>query len=152
MRFRSVICVLATLAAAGCISIRTGSNTAAALEAAGPAAIQAALNSTAAAWNRGDLPGYLAVYTPDATEMLPTGPAGGVDAIEKTMREGFWKNGAPAQQLHYEHVVVRMLGSEGAVTTGQFVLTGAGRPDRTGWFTTVWKRTANGWKMIHDHS
>lgn len=114
--------------------------------------IRALLNGTAEGWNKGDLAQYLSVYTPDATEMLSTGPAGGVEAIEKTMKEGFWKTGRPIQVLRYENIVVRMLGKEGALVTGQFILSGAERPDRKGWFTTVWKKTKDGWRMIHDHS
>ena len=114
--------------------------------------IRAVLDSTAEGWNRGDLARYLAAYTETATEMLSDGPRGGVEAIEQTMRNGFWKTGRPLQQLRYEHVVVRMLGREHALVTGQYVLTGGGRPDRTGWFTTVWMRTRQGWRMIHDHS
>jgi uncharacterized protein (TIGR02246 family) len=116
------------------------------------AQIRAVLDSTAEGWNRGDLAQYLAAYTPSATEMLSDGPRGGVEVIEQTMRQGFWKTGRPLQQLRYEHVMVRMLGKEHALVTGQFVLTGGGRPDRTGWFTTVWTRTRQGWRMIHDHS
>ena len=114
--------------------------------------IRAVLDSTAEGWNRGDLAQYLAAYTESATEMLSDGPRGGVSVIEQTMRNGFWKTGRPLQQLRYEHVEVRMLGKEHALVTGQYVLTGGGRPDRTGWFTTVWTRTRQGWRMIHDHS
>lgn len=114
--------------------------------------IRAVLDSTAEGWNRGDLAQYLAAYTASATEMLSDGPRGGVEVIEQTMRNGFWKTGRPLQQLRYEHVEVRMLGREHALVTGQYVLTGGGRPDRTGWFTTVWSRTRQGWRMIHDHS
>ena len=114
--------------------------------------IRAALNSTAEGWNAGDLSKYLAVYTKDATEMLSTGPKGGVEAIEDTMKRGFWKSGRPEQVLRYENILVRMLGKDGAVVTGQYVLTGAGKPDRTGWFTTAWIKTKGGWRMMHDHS
>jgi len=114
--------------------------------------IQAVLQSTADGWNAGDLKKYLAAYVPGATEMLSTGPAGGVDVIEKTMKEGFWKAGRPLQHLHYEHIEVRMLGKEHALVTGQYVLTGADKPDRKGWFTTVWVKTDTGWRMMHDHS
>ncbi|HYP50835.1 MAG TPA: nuclear transport factor 2 family protein [Pyrinomonadaceae bacterium] len=114
--------------------------------------LRALLNGTAEGWNKGDLPQYLSVYTPDATEMRSTGPAGGVEKIEETMKNGFWKTGRPIQVLRYENVVVRMLGKEGALVTGQYILSGADRPDRTGWFTSVWKKTKDGWKMIHDHS
>ena len=84
--------------------------------------------------------------------MLASGPAGGVEAIEKTMEEGFWKTGRPIQNLRYESVVVRMLGKNAALVTGKFVISGAGKPDRTGWFTSVWEKTKKGWLMIHDHS
>ena len=116
------------------------------------AEIRAALDSTSAGWNRGDLKTYLAAYTPDAQEMGPNGPRGGVEVIENTMRNGFWKTGRPLQQLRYEHVTVRMLGKANAMVTGQFILSGGGRPDRTGWFTTVWEKTKDGWQMIFDHS
>lgn len=114
--------------------------------------LRALLNGTAEGWNKGVLEQYLSVYTPDATEMRSTGPAGGVEKIEETMKNGFWKTGRPIQNLRYENVVVRMLGKEGALVTGQYILSGADRPDRTGWFTSVWKKTKDGWKMIHDHS
>jgi ketosteroid isomerase-like protein len=117
-----------------------------------PRQIRAALDSTAAGWNRGDLATYLGVYTDSASEMLSDGPAVGRHRIEQTMREGFWRTGRPLQQLRYQHVVVRMLAGNHALVTGQYVLSGADRPDRTGWFTTVWARTPAGWRMIHDHS
>lgn len=114
--------------------------------------IRAALESTAIGWNEGSLEKYLAVYTPDATEMRATGPAGGVEAIEETMKRGFWKTGRPLQTLRYESVVVRMLGKQGALVTGNYILTGGNIPKRKGWFTSVWRKTKNGWRMIHDHS
>jgi len=114
--------------------------------------IKAELDMTAAGWNEGDLSKYLAAYVPEATEMTGDGPKGGVEEIEKTMKAGFWKTGRPIQTLHYESVVVRMLGKDHALVTGQYVLTGGGRPDRKGWFTTVWRRVGKKWRMIHDHS
>jgi len=114
--------------------------------------IRAELDKTAAGWNDGNLAQYLAAYVPEATEMTGEGPKGGVEEIEKTMKAGFWKTGRPIQTLHYESVVVRMLGKDHALVTGQYVLTGAGRPDRKGWFTTVWVKAGKNWRMMHDHS
>lgn len=114
--------------------------------------INAVLQYTALGWNTGDLSKYLYAYVPEATEMLSTGPTGGVEAIEKTMKEGFWKSGRPIQQLRYENVVIRMLGKDNALVTGQYILSGADKPDRKGWFTTVWTRSKAGWRMVHDHS
>jgi uncharacterized protein (TIGR02246 family) len=118
----------------------------------GPSQIKAELESTAAGWNAGNLNQYLAAYVPEATEMTGDGPKGGVEEIEKTMKAGFWKSGRPAQILRYENIVVRMLGKNNALVTGQYVLSGGGRPDRKGWFTTVWTKVGKNWRMIHDHS
>lgn len=115
-------------------------------------AIRSTLDMTAEGWNKGDLAQYLAAYVPEATEMRSTGPAGGVEAIEKTMKDGFWKTGRPLQTLRYESVVVRMLGKKNALVTGNYILTGGNVKERRGWFTTVWTKTKNGWRMIHDHS
>jgi ketosteroid isomerase-like protein len=68
------------------------------------------------------------------------------------MRAGFWKTGRPDQVLSYDHLEIRPLGPDHALATGEYVLSGAGKPDRTGWFTTIWERTPTGWRMIHDHS
>ena len=114
--------------------------------------IKAELDKTASGWNEGNLATYLAAYVPEATEMTGEGPKGGVEEIEKTMKGGFWKTGRPTQILHYENIVVRMLGKNYALVTGQYVLSGAGRPDRKGWFTTVWTKAGKNWRMIHDHS
>ncbi len=54
--------------------------------------------------------------------------------------------------LHYDHLEVRPLGPDHALATGEYILSGAGQPDRTGWFSTIWERTPTGWRMIHDHS
>ena len=115
-------------------------------------AIRATLQMTADGWNKGELGIYLSAYTKEATEMRSTGPAGGVEAIEETMKNGFWKTGKPLQMLRFENVVVRMLGKKNALVTGQYILSGNGMPDRTGWYTTVWTKTKDGWRMIHDHS
>ncbi len=114
--------------------------------------IRAVLDSTAAGWNRGDLSRYLWAYADSATAMGANGPELGVAAIEAQMRRGFWRTGRPLQTLHYEHLEVRPLGDHYALVTGQYVLTGGGQTQRTGWFTTVWQSTPAGWRMIHDHS
>ena len=147
MSYRALVASLLVIAASACVHVSVSQS-----PASSDVEIRARLDSTAMGWNRGDLATYLAAYTPDASEMLADGVAHGRDRIEQTMKQGFWRTGRPLQQLHYEHVEVRMLGDDHALVTGQYVLTGADRPQRTGWFTTVWARTSDGWRMIHDHS
>jgi ketosteroid isomerase-like protein len=116
------------------------------------AAIKAMLDTSAAGWNRAELPVYLSAYVDSATAMGSTGLVRGVQGIEGQMRAGFWKTGRPAQTLTYDHLEIRPIGPNQAIVTGQYILTGAGLPNRTGWFTTIWVRTPAGWRMVHDHS
>lgn len=129
------------------VSVNVGSN-----PAADASQIRARLDSTAAGWNRGELSAYMAMYVDTAVAMGGTNMDRGVAAIEQSMRAGFWKTGRPLQVLHYENVEVKALGQDYALVTGVFVLTGNGRPDRKGSFTTIWTRTNDGWRMMHDHS
>lgn len=116
------------------------------------AAIKAVFDTTAAGWNRGELPVYLSGYADTATAMGANGLVRGVQGIEGQMRGGFWRTGRPLQSLSYDHLEIRPIGPDQAIATGQYILTGGGRPNRTGWFTTIWVRTARGWRMVHDHS
>ena len=116
------------------------------------AAIKAMLDTSAAGWNRAELPVYLSAYVDSATAMGSTGLVRGVKGIEGQMRGGFWRTGRPAQTLSYDHLEIRPIGPNQAIVTGQYILTGAGLPNRTGWFTTIWVRTPAGWRMVHDHS
>lgn len=114
--------------------------------------IRAALQSSADAWNRGDLPGHLAYYVPDVTFMTANGPRPGVAAIEKAFAEKYFVDGKPKQALRFEQIAVRALGGDSALATGRFILSGGGEAEQSGWFTTIWTRTPEGWRTIHDHS
>lgn len=150
MHMRRVLCVVMVSMLAACASqmgtiggFRSSSDA---------AAIKAVFDTTAAGWNRGELPVYLSAYVDTATAMGSTGLVRGVSGIEGQMRAGFWRTGRPLQNLSYDHLEIRPIGPDQAIATGQYILTGGGRPDRTGWFTTIWVRTPRGWRMVQDHS
>jgi len=109
------------------------------------------LMETAAAWNRGDIAGHVSAYA-DSAEFMAPGPVIGRDRIRESLLRSFWRDGQPLQQLRYEQVQVRGLGSGHALMTGRFVLSGGGRADRSGWFTLVWEWQGGRWRIIHDHS
>jgi ketosteroid isomerase-like protein len=116
------------------------------------ATIRATLDASAAGWNRGELQGYLSAYVDSATAMGSTGLVRGVRGIEGQMRAGYWRTGRPLQTLSFDHLEIRPIGPNQAIVTGQYILTGGGLTNRTGWFTTIWVRTPAGWRMVHDHS
>ena len=116
------------------------------------AALEEQMTASAAAWNRGDLAGHVAIYTDSAEMMGKNGPIRGRETIRGLLERGFWAGGRPAQQLAFRDLVVTPLGRDYAMLTGGCLLTGGGKPDYSCRFTLIWQRTPAGWRVIHDHS
>ena len=55
---------------------------------------------------------------------------------------GAWRPGDPVGRRHFLELP----------EDRTFVLEGGGQPEQSGWFSTVWERQADGWRVIHDHS
>ena len=120
--------------------------------AADEAAIRRQINESVLAFNRGDLPGHLAIYDENVTFMTKDGPRPGVAPIEKAFRENYFREGRPVQQLRFEQLAVRPLGPDAALATARWVLSGGEKPEKSGWFTLAWQRMPSGWRAVHDHS
>ena len=115
--------------------------------------IRAALTASADAFNRGDLDGHLAIYVEDATMMTGNGPRPGRDRIKAGFStKYFGPDGRPFQQLAFDSLAVHPLGSDHAYVTARWSLGGGGRPDLGGWFTLIWERRPEGWRVLHDHT
>jgi len=110
------------------------------------------MDASAAAWNRGDLDGHVALYTDSAAMMGKNGPMPGRNTIRGILERGFWAGGKPSQQLGFSELVVTPLGRDHAMLTGKCTLTGGGKPDFSCRFTTIWEKRSEGWRIIHDHS
>jgi ketosteroid isomerase-like protein len=108
--------------------------------------------ASAAAWNRGDLDGHVALYSDSAAMMGKNGPIPGRTTIRSILERGFWTGGKPSQQLGFSELVVTPLGPEHAMLTGKCTLSGGGQPDFSCRFTTIWEKRPEGWRIIHDHS
>lgn len=117
--------------------------------------IRAMLKNSEAAWNRGDLATFASDYedAPTTTFVGREVTRGGVDAILARYKKGYPTPEALGT-LTFSEIEVRPLGEGYALALGRFALkrTAAGGGDAAGRFTLVLKRTAKGWKIIHDHS
>ena len=120
--------------------------------AADEAEIGQRLEDSALAFNRGDLPGHLAVYDESVIFMTKDGPRPGIAPIEKAFRETYFLDGKPIQQLRFESLAVRRLAPDAALATARWVLSGGDKAEQSGWFTLAWQRTPAGWRVVHDHS
>jgi len=116
------------------------------------AIITSTLQASADAWNNADINGHVAMYADSAAFMTGNGPAIGRERTAALLEQAYFQDGAPAQQLSFAHLTIRMLGQDHAMAIGHFILSGGGIDDNTGWFTTIWQRTELRWEIIHDHS
>lgn len=154
MRFFPVIAVL--LMAAGCAGF--ASRAAAATDDG--AAIRQVLQAQQAAWNRGDVDGFMRGYEDSPqTTFIGSSVRKGYQAILASYR----RNYAGREQmgtLTFSGIDVRLLPAPDgsvhyAVVTGHFHLdrTSHGKVGQDdGVFSLLWKRTPAGWKIILDHS
>jgi len=125
---------------------------AAPLDSSDEHAIVLELQESADAWNRGDLSGHLAGYADSTTFMSRQGPRRGVEYIRDAFTRSYFSDGQPDQTLEFSSIEGRALGRDHALVTGTFLLSGGGQDDQSGWFSLVWARTPDGWRIIHDHS
>jgi len=113
------------------------------------------LKNAEAAWNRGDLAAFVSDYedAPTTTFVGREVTRGGVDAILARYQRGY-PTAEARGVLTFSEIEVRPLGEGYALALGRFSLkrTAAGGGDASGRFTLVLRRTAKGWKIIHDHS
>jgi uncharacterized protein (TIGR02246 family) len=118
------------------------------------AAIASVLAEQAAAWNRGDLDGFMAAYERSDALVFTSGAEvqrgwqGTYDRYVTRYR------GAGANEmgnLAFEVLDVRGLGADGAVVLGTWTLTDTPKAG-TGIFSLAFVRTAEGWRIVHDHT
>ena len=114
--------------------------------------IRAVLDAQAAAWNRGDLDGYMNGYARDAaTEFM------GSDSLTrgwKTVRDRYAKkysNREKMGRLTFSEVKITPVSLDAALVTGRWKLT---RKSDTphGRFTLLFRQRSEGWRIVHDHS
>ena len=111
----------------------------------------AILDAQRAAWNDGDLRGFMAGYwnSPDLTFV---GSSGLTRGFEPTLARylSSYPDAASRGTLTFELVEVRPLGLTHALVIGRWMLE---RDDAAeGWFSLVLERRPEGVRIVHDHS
>jgi beta-aspartyl-peptidase (threonine type) len=115
--------------------------------------IRKVLDKQAAAWNKGDLDGFMTGYW--KSERLSFFSGGnrteGWDATLERYRTKYQGEGKEMGQLTFSELNIELLGPESAFVRGRFTLvTTKGKP--TGLFTLVFKKQRDGWRIVHDHT
>jgi beta-aspartyl-peptidase (threonine type) len=122
--------------------------------AAPEAAIRGELDSQVAAWNRGDLKGYMQGYwhSGELTFFAAEKESAGWEAAYQRYRAAYQGKDKEMGKLNFSNLRVAMLGEDAAFVRGRWQLTMKDGSLRSGLFTIVLRKFGDGWKIIHDHS
>jgi beta-aspartyl-peptidase (threonine type) len=116
-------------------------------------AVETVLTTQRDAWNRGDIEAFMAGYerSPDLVFTAGGDIERGWDEAIARYRERYGGNTEGMGTLDFELLDVRSLGADGAVVLGRWRVTDSPN-DGSGVFSVVLARSADGWKIVHDHT
>ena len=117
-------------------------------------AIRAVLDAQVAAWNKGDIDGFMNGYWKD--EKLTFISGGDITRGWEPTRQRYVKryqaDGKDKMgKLSFDELKVEALGPDAALVLGRFELI---RGDRKDWgrFTLALRKFPEGWRIVHDHT
>lgn len=117
------------------------------------AAIQAVLDAQSVAWNKGDLPGFMAGYWKSEKLTFYSGKdiKQGWQATFDRYKARYQAPGAEMGKLTFSDEIIEILGPETALVRGRWKL------DRKadtleGLYTLLMKKLPEGWRIVHDHT
>jgi ketosteroid isomerase-like protein len=116
------------------------------------AAIRAVLDAQAAAWNRGDLEGYM-----DGYDRSPNTEFVGGDTINRGWQAVLdrYKKSYDSREkmgvLTFSDLEITVLSKDAALVLGRWRLKRA-NDEPHGTFTLLFRKTKAGWRIVHDHS
>lgn len=117
------------------------------------AAITAGMEASAAAWNRGDLPGFVALYASDAVYASGNDVARGREAIAARYAKSFAGGANTRGRLSVQPVAWRPLSAVHVLLVARWTLTPVGDAmPQKGLTTLLFERRREGWRIISDHS
>jgi beta-aspartyl-peptidase (threonine type) len=116
-------------------------------------AIQKVLDDQDAAWNKGDLEGFMKGYW--KSDKLTFFSAGtrtqGWQATLERYQKKYQGEGKEMGKLTFSELEVEILGPDAAVVRGRFQLV-TSKEKPTGLFTLLLRKFPEGWRIVHDHT
>jgi beta-aspartyl-peptidase (threonine type) len=122
------------------------------------AAIRTVLDEQVAAWNKGDLDGFMAGYWKDDKLSFTSNGAitQGWEATRERYQKRYFTPNAEGKlaergELSFDELHFEGFGPDGAMVRGKFILK-LEKETATGRFTLGFRRLADGWRIISDHT
>jgi uncharacterized protein (TIGR02246 family) len=116
--------------------------------------IRSVIEAQQAAWNRGDIDGFMTSYeASDATTFVGATVTHGYQQVLENYHRRY-PTKAKMGQLAFSELDVKLLGADYASVIGKWHLTRTADAggDVGGIFTLLFRKTAGGWKIILDHT
>jgi beta-aspartyl-peptidase (threonine type) len=121
--------------------------------AAAQKAIRQVLDDQVAAWNKGDLDGFMKGYwkSPKLTFFSGKDRTQGWQATLERYRKKYQTGDAKMGQLTFRDLEIEVLSPTTAWARGRWQVV-RGKETLGGLFTLVFKKQPEGWRIVHDHT
>lgn len=118
------------------------------------AAVQHVLERQQNAWNRHDLDSFMTGYwnSPDLTFFSGAKRMSGWQATIERYRQTYQSGGREMGKLEFSDLNIQTLSADSAFVRGSWHLTMPDGKTPHGLFTLIFRRFADGWKIVHDHT
>jgi len=116
------------------------------------AAIRAVIEAQRDAWNKGDIDGYMDGYDRSPDTVFVSGDSvtkGWQTVLERYKRA--YDTREKMGQLTFSDLEIKLLTNDKAVVIGRWLLKRTS-DEPHGRFTLIFKKTRQGWRIIHDHT
>lgn len=116
------------------------------------AEIRAVLSAQQEAWNHGDIDSFMNGYARAETTVFVSGDE--VTRGWQTVRDRYFKkygDRAKMGTLRFSDLEIEQLGPDSAIALGRWELKRANDKPH-GHFTLIFRHTADGWRIVHDHT
>ena len=116
-------------------------------------AIRQVLDDQVAAWNKGDLEGFMKGYwqSKDLTFLSGKDLTRGWDETLARYKKKYQAEGKEMGKLTFSEVAIQELAPNVALVTGKWELTFS-KDTVGGRYTLIIKKLPDGWRIVHDHT
>jgi uncharacterized protein (TIGR02246 family) len=121
-------------------------------DAKAAASIRAVLDAQVAAWNRGDIEGYMDGYARSDSTVFVSGDD--VTRGWQATLDRYKKNYDTREKmgtLEFSDLEIKVISKDAAVAHGRWQLTRAADKPH-GRFTLIFRRAGRNWRIVHDHT
>jgi uncharacterized protein (TIGR02246 family) len=121
--------------------------------AAAEKAVRQLLDAQVAAWNKGDLEGFMAGYwkSPDLTFFSGKDRTQGWQATLERYRKRYQAEGREMGKVSFKEVEIEVVGPDCAWVRGRWQVV-TSKETLGGLFTLILKKLPEGWRIVHDHT